>query len=354
MTPNLIQLADTLRALGDLSPALDRARCLNAHHRQAGQCVACQDACPLGAMQSQPEPEVDPNRCLGCNACAAACPTSALQGRPGPLESWRRAEAATRGGTLSFTCRAVRAGQTEAVPIPCVSALPAESFIALRIAGVTRLTLYTADCYACPLSASLEQAKQAIRTAQAFLAQLGLHLDLDQEIGSPPSTETRPTGVSRRQFLRGFAGGVARPALPREDCLDDFAARGYGWRRALLLEGLRRLPEIPAVSLPALSGYWAGLAVASTCIGCGMCAQFCPTGALSLAEGGDSQVALQFDSSRCTACGLCQRVCFKHAITELEPVDLRALASPETITLWQGTPPSNALNRHLKHAPTHA
>jgi energy-converting hydrogenase A subunit P len=339
MSPNLIQLADTLRELGDLSPALDRARCLNVRHQRAGQCVACQEA--------------DANRCLGCNACAAACPTSALQGRSSPLDIWRRAVAAARGGAVSLVCRALRAGQTEAVPISCVSALPAESFIALRLAGVTRLTLFTADCYACPLNASLEQAKQTIRAMQTFLAKLGLQLDLEQEIGSPPATEVKPSGVSRRQFLRGFMPNPDGPSLPREDRLDDLLAAGYGWRRALLLEGLRRLPEFPALSLPAQSGYWAGLNVNSDCIGCGMCAQFCPADALSLVEGDDGQVTLQFDTSRCTACGLCQRTCFKHAIADDAPIDLRALLSSEPVTLWQGVPPSNALNRHVTHIPTH-
>ncbi len=51
-------------------PEIDPARC-------AKECNACADACPVGAIQTNPL-RLDMGRCLFCGACAEACPTGAL------------------------------------------------------------------------------------------------------------------------------------------------------------------------------------------------------------------------------------------------------------------------------------
>lgn len=355
MTPSLIHLADTLRELGDLSPMLDNARCLNARHRQAGQCTLCQAACPLSAVQAQPTPVFDSTRCLGCDACAAACPTGALESRYVPLGSWRRAIAGACDDAVSVVCRAVGGGPFAAAPVPCVSALPAEWLVGLSLAGVRRVILHTADCEACPLCASLEQARSAIQAARAFMTSLGFRLALEHAPGQPPLAATSPregaAGVSRRNFLRGvFGAATARVSPP--DRLDALLADGYGWRRALLLNALQRLEDVPDVSLPTRAGYWGGLVVGAACIGCAMCAQFCPTGALRAVEK-DGQISLWLDASRCTVCGLCQRVCFKQAITCSDEVSLPAIVSGQEVLLWQGVPSGSPLNKRLKKPSVH-
>ena len=42
------------------------------------------------------------------------------------------------------------------------------------------------------------------------------------------------------------------------------------------------------------------------CKSCGICAAFCPTGALSIMPGEKAQAA---DEDACTGCGLCERLC---------------------------------------------
>jgi 2-oxoglutarate ferredoxin oxidoreductase subunit delta len=54
----------------------------------------------------------------------------------------------------------------------------------------------------------------------------------------------------------------------------------------------------------------------SWCKRCGICAAFCPVGALARGESGDPYVA---DPDRCTGCQLCEMRCPDFAITVRSP-----------------------------------
>ena len=61
------------------------------------------------------------------------------------------------------------------------------------------------------------------------------------------------------------------------------------------------------------------------CLGCGLCAQTCPTGAISLRWNN-----AEIDQSRCNQCRLCLDFCPQGAIIELIPAskdELRATVS---------------------------
>jgi formate hydrogenlyase subunit 6/NADH:ubiquinone oxidoreductase subunit I len=349
MRPNLGQIADVLSSLTDLTPALDTACCLNVRHQQAGQCTACQAVCPVDAVTLDPTPAFDANTCLGCDACTAACPVSALTGKFEVLAAVRRALAqAADEGAVRLGCRALGKGRFDAVRVPCLGALPAEFYLLMAAAGGREVTAYTADCTACPLAGSLTAARDALDDVYRVLDGLGLYLDVQHQVAPPPLlAEEAPSGVSRRQFLRGL---IQTPeAAPRsDDRLDAFMTAGVGWRHALLLEALRRLDGAQPVVIPLWEGHAADVAATDQCIGCEMCAQFCPTGSLRVTHGDDGALTLWFDAARCTGCGLCVRACFKHAITLRETVDLTALPGSEYVPLWQGVPPTNALNKHRR------
>ena len=72
------------------------------------------------------------------------------------------------------------------------------------------------------------------------------------------------------------------------------------------------------------------------CLGCGLCAQSCPRGAISLLWG-----QAEIDQNRCNSCRLCVEVCPQGAIVERIPVSeekLRATVaslSQQTVELLE-------------------
>ena len=61
------------------------------------------------------------------------------------------------------------------------------------------------------------------------------------------------------------------------------------------------------------------------CLGCGLCAQGCPRGAISFPWG-----QAEIDQMRCDSCRLCLDVCPEGAIVEMAPVSRGELAATVT------------------------
>lgn len=345
------QVAETLIRFSDRSPVLNGALCINQRHVHAGRCTACAEVCPLDAITLTPIPAIDPARCLACGACTAACPNDALGDPDLMLSAWRTARrAAEETGHAAFVCRATGIGprrdQYAAAPVPCVSAVPAESYLALAAVGVEQVDLFTADCSECPLNASLIQAQKAIDTAAAALEPLGRVIKVVQQVGLPPQREAGQVGMSRRALFTSLVN--RQPETHEGDSLDMMREAGVGPRRALLLEALSRISVPEDAVWAAQEQHWTDLQIANTCVSCEMCAPLCPTEALASTVQDDGTVNLWFNAARCTACGLCVRACFKHSISFTETVAPAALVSGEYVSIWQGKPPDNPLKSKVK------
>lgn len=116
----------------------------------------------------------------------------------------------------------------------------------------------------------------------------------------PSAPRSLPALLARRAFLAGLVGhpgsdpGV-RGRIPAE-------------RIALLKEiALRWERRLPEGAIPELRA-------SSSCIGHGVCASVCPTGALRSFERPGVQ-GLEFDAEPCFACGACVVVCPEQALS---------------------------------------
>lgn len=344
MTPVLNEVVGTLARISDGTPTLCAARCVNQRHAHAGQCSACAAACPASAIALTPVPAIDSSACLACGACSAACPSDALEGVRSLVEMWRKArETLDAVGAVALVCRAVGKGSFAAARIPCACALPPEFYVALAMADVEQVVIHTAVCNACPAGPALAQAQRAVEDAQRLLAHVGRAVAIAWTTDAPPLQPAKQAGITRRGLFSAVLNPAALRDQPAQDYIDDLTAAGIGPRRALLLDALNR-DEISAAAPPTYEGHWGSVTADQTaCIGCQMCAQFCPTEALATTEDAAGAVTLWLDTARCTACGLCVRACFRHALAFEESVRLAALAVSEYRPIWRGRPPANPL-----------
>lgn len=346
MPSTLDILVNALKDISNHTPAFDGSRCINLRHSQAGQCTICADICPMAAVTLDPAPQFDPGVCLGCDACTAACPTSALRGRLSPLEILHDACQSAQQGRVTLACQAVSTRDDAATRITCISALTVEFYVGLALSSIDHITIYSADCADCPLQFTLSQIPDAITGAEQVLSCLGLSLDVKQQVGRPPVNTAPSAGVSRREFFTRLVKKQISSDIEKLQMWAD----AVGWRHALVLANLfQNHAAIEGVALPVQAGQWGAVTLDARCIGCQMCASFCPTGALATTvEESDGTVTISFCAARCTACGLCKKVCFKHAVAINNTVDLIAIAACKYVSLWNGTPALNPLSNMAK------
>lgn len=348
-----------LRAFDARLPDVVPPLCLVTRYR-ASSCRRCRAVCTTDAISPSPWLRVDPDRCTSCGACGAVCPTGALAfAALGGQLRLRLAEARCPGrGQATLACRftAQAAAQPDpaygdagavdrdgvTVAVPCLGALSAADLIGAAAAGYTVLVLASAECEACADRAAGAAAQTAVDTAVETLAALGRGLSVRRRRapGGPPREAPAAPGISRRDLFafvvrgarrtaseglaserRGVADlhGQAPPPASRTRLLDDLGALGS-------TAGLRtvRLPAaLPLATLVASPG----------CTGCGLCARYCPHGALGLTDG-----ALVCDTTLCTGCGLCAEACPPAAL-ELAPATLSCAAvardaQPALVRLW--------------------
>lgn len=318
---------NALRAVRPGLPDFDRARCLPARH-QGGNCTACRDACPRGALGDGPVPRADVYSCDGCSVCVAVCPTGAL--RSGPLatavEAWLEAIAGSSASAASVRCeRAV-----ELVPLreddpavelilPCLGALRATDIVAARARGASEIRLCAPDCATCDRAPAGAAAAAALIVAVSTLSALDVQAVVQRITipGSPAAATTTACGLgransySRRGLFELWRDRARRTVVEtlreNESTTQDIGSHGAVpiWRERLggdiatLLGrgdgGVAALPVELGVGLPTVEG---------ACDGCGLCALVCPFRALAVV---DARVSCQ--PASCTACGLCAGVC---------------------------------------------
>lgn len=327
------------------------ARCLNARHAAAG-CRRCVDACPTAAVVVHAlVPVVEPDRCVDCGACASVCPTDAVA--LSDLAERRFVDSVNSTVVDRVT---VRCGFAPESPVGvdgvvvqhgrCLAALAPDRILAL-VAGGRTMTLDLSSCESCRIGTS---ADVVIDTARAVNVWLGVAtasdraaVDVRLEAGAPSAAPPTVVGTvidSRRPRLsrRGWFSAARRRAatvveravqadpapmrlthgpasmrLPRElpssrrrllDSVDAVVIGSSGARRDRTVD----IASVAVAEVQVDSG---------RCSACGLCATYCPTGALefvlsSCGDGGTFE--LSFQAAQCIDCGICAAACPEFAV----------------------------------------
>jgi len=330
-------LLDTLTKLTDRFSneqlIVNGERCLNARFKQAG-CHSCVDACPVDAIHRDGQQvQLDAETCARCGACVWQCPTEVFaQLRPVGSKLITTARA-VGGDPIDLRCpqhtsHMTTVAQAAIVQHPqCLAELSPSMLI--ELAQDRAVWLNDEKCAGCPLKKAQAAIARAVNEANRWRAAFDqprqVHLiSVDLKVSSPPrpapvlDSSNPPT--DRRAFISLFkrtlaeAGAAAvseepsngHQPVPVEQRLPQRMPR----ERQKLLTVLSQLGQLQDVSL--------GLANLSIelekCTACGLCAKFCPTGAIRFHADND-RFDLDFIPAACLDCDICMRACPAQALT---------------------------------------
>lgn len=315
----------------------EEGACLPLRSRH-GQCQACAQACPVGALDVSLSAVALSDACMGCGRCVAACPTEALMlPELEPLLAIPQSESANAGRVVRIECRKVpiSAHRAFTLVVPCLGAVRSGQLMAL---AAQRLEVQLVDrgwCETC--EAGCEEgaaAEPAGHPAEGALGAARLWLEavdaspLPRRVEEPMPLAQRPAAIpsvpapveplSRRSFFRAAVekptgrdktqatpmGGDGRAAYPAD-------RRQPSPERERQLQALQSIVGVQGGIVP--SEFFAQLHVGSDCCDHRLCVALCPTAALTVSED-VGEARLQVSGERCIGCGVCQRACPEGAL----------------------------------------
>lgn len=292
------------------APALRYEDCVRTRSRAAG-CRACVAACPVEAvsLDARGAVRIDLSRCVSCASCQSACPTEAI-------DAGFDVAALLADGPAELAC-----GDDG---LPCVSALAVEDLLVLARRHPVLTLRPRPGCAAEGVHGALTAR---VDEALAVLGAMNVAAVIAVENAPPRSG---PLEALRRMLRATHDGELTLD--PRALDRDRLRSTRVPARRSRLLGawGPSLQGELPAASVSfASEKRWN----TQTCTACTVCANVCPTGALSPAA---LWRELRFDASRCVRCGLCHDACEPRALTLAPEVSLTALTvgRPKPLGAW--------------------
>jgi ferredoxin len=331
-------------------------RCLNVRH-QARACRICIDACPvdalsipLGGVVDADPIALDQESCVRCGLCLHACPTGVFAQANPPESQLAQVVAGSPSHTIELACSLKEPADLSQVPEAgviqtprCLAALSVPALLDLAMTG-KRLWLNDSICHTCPIGGARQAIQRTIITANRWLQVMGHTPTLrcyltaaeelaDEPVSRPVTLGDRPI-MSRRDFfssLTRLAGQAATNLLAEGDLLSSGepsssggrSAEGGGHRlphhvpaqRQHLAYALRRLSPDPSALIPTDALPIADVTVTDDCTACGLCAQLCPTEAITFVSD-DEYYVLNFSAALCLGndCNLCDIGCPTNAV----------------------------------------
>jgi formate hydrogenlyase subunit 6/NADH:ubiquinone oxidoreductase subunit I len=333
------------------SMTITRERCTRYRHH-ASTCSRCADLCSSAALSlAEHHPVLDSSRCTECGACASVCPTEAIEATA-PSDKELSAEVcaqAIRHGSVTLACKQASSRPESASSVTCLARLDLSMLLLAVAKGATNISLLTGACSECASGTALPYICNTVAAVEGLTKALGvpIRVSIEASVAAPVLQPENAADVdlSRRSFFTtlGTRGaeytaqaatslipGTSRPAH-RSAARKDLVAY-LPQKRTRFVESLRVLTSrTPTPSATVL--FSTSKLDATQCIGCSMCADLCPTGAMAATEE-DGMLRITSDAADCVACKLCVDSCSRHAVS-LRPDDGGILNSARAVVFEQ-------------------
>lgn len=323
--------------------------CLRVRHRKS-TCNRCIDACPHGAICIDAGTiTIDKEKCTSCGACTSACPTQALE-TVGPTYSQLIAqieEVASFSERLAFCCsQAAASSESDQrfIDVPCLACLDAALYTHAAINGIAAIALLDGNCSECPNSACQPLIQQHLQEAEGVAETFQLKTSITRHTIAADSKDFAPQQGRRTMFSQLATEAKQATITAAATMLElDEPAPTPTLAETLLGENGTIQKQVPQrTSMLVEDLYVNGRQAESNnttplfgqvtidetkCKHCGMCAYFCPTGALvhqgstmqrsvmGLAHLPSEDTYHEFRACDCVKCGTCAELCPNGAIT---------------------------------------
>lgn len=315
----------------EVMPAILHDDCLGI------SCRTCADICPAGAIVSSNDTvSIDKSSCTGCGACVNACPRGAVS-YPGcsTLELEREIEALLSNQVelpyrvIAIACQSCFDSEVAAIK-NCSSSLLTLQVPSLSV--VSPLLLLNAFNMGadgivlihnqgnCASKMPLESLSDTITFMQRLFDRWGIdnnRIKFIDKIDSELSSELGQ--FCDKMMTSGHTRFKSAPGSMTFEGMYNLAAiiKEMDTKLKIAEEGVLSGEDVP----------FGVAAVDSTrCSGCNVCAQNCPTEALSTQISDDSTTyKLIFQHAKCIACGVCANVCPEKCINVNRTLDFSML-----------------------------
>lgn len=315
-------------------------RCLNLKHHGV-ECRHCMEHCPTGAiLYENNHLYLVKDKCNGCGLCFSDCPTEVFRSQQWDETTVIREITDEGWQVTEFFCgwhpapyQREKGRERGAVQLPaCLSSISQGAWYEVGLKG--HIELHLEPCTGCLMKTTLVRLTYRIQNASEWLEASGFKPEINYMYESGGNKikkrlraiETGLKVTSRRDFFlsvidkgrqisrnrplgengNGLTGAPSGEdgARVREVCLPEWQkrlAQVYGQNRQ------DRADKFPAA-------YWPTIQINDKCVQCGLCSNYCPTGALQ-AVVGYGQSSHRFTSGFCLDCRICELFCPMEAIS---------------------------------------
>ncbi|HIT44780.1 MAG TPA: 4Fe-4S binding protein [Candidatus Aphodovivens excrementavium] len=370
--PNLKDIIDVAQALESKAVRVVADRCVVVRNRNAS-CRRCVKACPADAITVRGNDlTLDNHACVSCGACTVVCPVEALvplDPTDADLAAGAARSASALDGTAVIACARMAAKDvgdpSKYAMVPCMARVDEVLLVELAAAGIERVVLVDGTCRTCKYRDTSAGVDEAVAQAQALIAAQGGSAIIERASEFPAQAVLEDKASLYGQERRGFFTRSTKRAreasvktaevmvfkefeqrMPSlRERLGVTASGAMPWltaqRRERLMDSLDQIgtPVQDTVS----SRQFATVSIdEEKCSACGMCAVFCPTGALKKSdEKPEDGVGsyLEFQAFDCVNCRVCADVCMKKCLKTSTEVSTEELFDFEPRLIHLPDPP---------------